>query len=114
MKVNMMYIVKCKELFFKKISPSNKLSFEKEEYKDLVKIAKTDIKEVGIDSFMSYFQEYQYLIDLWTAHILFDYENISNDEKEECIKVIKGYLNNPLAPEIAKEEGDWLKERGLI
>lgn len=110
----MMYIEKCKELFFKKITPSNKLNVLKEEYKDLVFIAKTDIKEVGVENFMSYFQEYQYLIDLWTAHILFDYENISNHQKEECIKVIKSYLNNPLAPELAIEEKNWLIEKGLI
>ena len=101
-------------MFLKKISPSNKLNFEKKEYRDLVNIAEAEIKEVGVDNFMSYFQEYQYLIDLWTAHILFDYKDTSKEVKEECLKVIKGYLNNPLAPEIAIEEENWLRERGII
>ena len=105
----MKYIVKCKELFFKKITPSSYESVKKEEYIELINIANSDIEKIGVNNFTSYFQEGQYFIDLWTAHILFQRKDISNEIRKECLDVIKGYLNNPLAPEVSLEEEEWIK-----
>lgn len=108
----MMYIVKCKELFFKNITPSNSLNFQKKEYIELMRLANRDIKEMGTDLFSSNFQEMQYLVNLWTAHILIDRKDVSEEIKEDCLSIIKRYSTSPINIDLAKEEKEWLLKNG--
>lgn len=109
----MKYTVKCKELFLKNIRPSNALNNQKSEYAEIMNIADMEIKTIGIDNFSSHFQEMQYLVNLWTAHILFEKKDVSSEIKEECLSIIRDYSTTPFDIDLAKEEENWLKERGL-
>jgi hypothetical protein len=109
----MVYTVKCKELFLNGIRPSNPLSYQKKEYIELMNIANQEIKEIGVDLFSSNFQEMQYLVNLWTAHILFERKDVSCETKKDCLSIIRDYSTTPVDIVLAKEEENWLRERGL-
>ncbi|MFN8295597.1 MAG: hypothetical protein U0T69_05345 [Chitinophagales bacterium] len=104
------YLIKCRENYFKKITPSNKKSKDTEDYKDLLLIAKNTIDNIGIDKFSEYFQDGYYLVNLWTAHIIIEYYNPSKELEKKCLEIIKDHLDNPLAPLVAVEEKTWLED----
>lgn len=104
------YLIKCRENYLKKITPSNKKSKDTDDYKQLIEIAKKTIDEIGIDNFSGYFQEGYYLVNLWTAHIIIEYYNPSKDLEKKCLEIIVNHLDNPLAPIVSLEEKEWLEE----
>ena len=106
----MSYTIKCRELYFKCINPSNPLSIHKREYTELIDIANQEIKKVGIELFSCYFQEMQYRVDLWTAHILYEREDVSSEIKNDCLSIIKNYSTTLLNIDLAKEEENWLRK----
>lgn len=106
----MSYTLKCRELYFKRINPSNPLSIHKIAYTELIDIANQEIKKVGIELFSCYFQEMQYRVDLWTAHILYEREDVSSEIKNDCLSIIKNYSITRLNIDLAKEEENWLRK----
>jgi hypothetical protein len=106
------YLLHCKENYFDKVTPSNKLSPNKEGYKKIVEIAKKYFEKGAYLDFASFFRESQYFIALWTAHMIVEYGSPSNELRMEAINVIKKYSENPLAPKVAEEEQDWIKGHG--
>jgi hypothetical protein len=53
--------------------------------------------------------EGQYLIFLWTAHMIVEYGHPGNELMTTAIKTIISYSDNPLRPDVAEEEREWLK-----
>lgn len=104
------YLVKCKENYLKGITPSNSRQIEEEAYKETVAIAIACIKTYGVENFSSFFQESQYLVNLWTAHFILKYANPDDKLKSKSLEVIKNYSSTPLAPKLAEEEKVWLLE----
>jgi len=103
------YLLQCKENYFDQITPSNKSSRNKEGYKKIVDIAKKYFEKGAYIDFAGFFQEGQYFIALWTAHMIVEYGAPSYELKMEALTVIKKYSDNPLAPKVAGEELDWIK-----
>ncbi|HEY4198582.1 MAG TPA: hypothetical protein VGM63_23740, partial [Mucilaginibacter sp.] len=95
------------------ITPSNTERYNTEEFKIIIAIGKKNIEERGLIEFSSHFQGDQYFVELWTAHIIFEYGNPEPDLKSQCIKIITKYSKSSLSPAVALEEQEWLKERGL-
>jgi len=103
------FVEVCKQIYYKGITPSNISSHHKEGYKRLVGIAKQYFDDYRYDEFASAFIEGQYLISLWTAHLLLEYGKPNKELTAAAIKIIENYSDNPLSPEVAKEEREWLK-----
>lgn len=107
------YLFQCKANYHNCIRPANKESCNKDGYKRLIELANEFFKSGNLNEFAGFFQEYQYLVDLWTAHIIIDYGNPSKKLKEEAIEIIKLYSTTPLNEELAKEEKKWLHENNI-
>jgi hypothetical protein len=101
----------CKEIYYQGIRPctsgveNNKLVIK---LKEIVAIHQ---KEDQLEIFKYHFQESQYYIPLWTAHLLIDLDNIDENTQDLCLEEIKKYSTTPLDPEVAKQETEWLKSK---
>jgi hypothetical protein len=104
------FIGQCRLNYFDKISPSNEKSINSEGYLKLVEIAKSYFENDDEDAFYGYFQDGQYFIQLWVAHLVIKYGNPSSFWKNQALDIIRDYSDNPLAPEVAAEERRWLDE----
>jgi hypothetical protein len=104
------YLFKCREMYFKNITPSNPTSKNLIEYAELLDIANEIINKLGLDSFAEYFQEDHYLVSLWTAHIILEYYKPNENILIMSLDIIKDYTDNPLVPNISLEEKRWLEE----
>lgn len=103
------YLIKCKENYFKKIRPANSISRSLSDYQTLVDIAKIYFKKDQQRDFSQFFMEGQYLIDLWTAHLILEYGQPDNDLKKESLEIIKSYSKTPLDESLANEEKVFLE-----
>jgi hypothetical protein len=102
------YIIQCRTNWFLGIRPCGNNAKEEREYKTLITIAQTYFEINQYEEFSGFFMEGQYLIHLWTAHLILEYGQPSADLKERCLKIITEYIDNPLAPEVTIEEKKWL------
>lgn len=102
------YIIQCRTNWFLGIRPYDNNVKGGKEYQALIKIAQTYFNNNQYEEFSGYFMEGQYLVPLWTAHLILEYGQPSADLKERCLKIITDYTDNPLAPEVANEERKWL------
>jgi hypothetical protein len=102
------FLFTCKKNYFDKVTPSNIDSRPKEGYKKLVNIANEYFKRDEYETFAGFFQEGQYFIQLWAAHLLIEYGKPSQDIISSAIGIIKDYADNSLSPEVSKEEQQWL------
>ena len=103
------FLFQCKQNFIDGITPSNKLSSNKEGYKKLVSISKAYFENNRYEDFSDLFMEGQYLIALWAAHMLIEHGNPNKGVLKKSFRIIKDYSDNPLAQEVADEEKVWLK-----
>lgn len=72
-------------------------------------LAEKIIQNDGLNAFTAFFQESQYLIQLWTAHLLLTFET-SQEIRNISLVMIKKYTDNPLAPKVAAAEAIWLNK----
>ncbi len=102
------YLFQCKSNYYDNIRPSRRESFNEDGYLMLVEIAKTYFAKDELSHFAAFFQEYQYCVNLWTAHLIIEYGEPNIDLKRKAIEIIKRYSTTPLNEELAKEEKEWL------
>lgn len=102
------FLLICKQNYFDKVTPSNDQSRLSEGYQKASNIAKEYFRNGKEEEFVGFFQEGQYFIGLWAAHLLLEYSTSNNNHVRSALKVIKNYTDNPLALEVAKEEKEWL------
>lgn len=107
-KLGTKYLLQCKNNYDQKIRPSQESITEKDEYKELIKIADEYFKEGRQNDFIRFFQEYQYCVNLWTAHIIIAYGHPNKNIEQEALQIIERYSQTPLNEELAKEEKLWL------
>ena len=103
------YIVQCKQNYFAGIYPADKNAKEKAGYKILIEIAQSYFDKNLYNDFALYFMEGQYLIELWTAHLILEYGQPKEALKRRCIEAIEKYADNVLLPEVATQERRWLE-----
>jgi hypothetical protein len=108
------FLVTCKGCYFNNITPSNPVSKDTKAYKHLVDITIHYIKQRGLEEFAGFFQDGQYFIDLWAAHLLIDHGKPNAELTERALNIIRTYSDNPLAPAVAEEEKAWLNEHNRI
>ncbi|WP_269223170.1 hypothetical protein [Flavobacterium sp. IMCC34518] len=106
------YLFQCKKNYLDNIRPSSKDRFDKLGYQILVEIAKDYFQKGEIEKFSSFFQESQYTVNLWTAHLILEYGNSSEIIKQEAIEIIERYSTTPLNVSLANEEKEWLIKEG--
>ena len=109
MQENSAYIIQCRTNWFLGIRPCDKTAKDREEYKALIKIAQSYFDKDRYQEFSDYFMEGHYLIPLWTAHLILEYGQPTHQLKEKCLQIITEYTNNPLAPDVAIQEKEWLE-----
>jgi hypothetical protein len=102
------FIIQCRTNYFSGIRPAHQQSKNTDGYNALVQIAKDYFDADRYDDFSGNFMEGQYFINLWAAHLTFEYGQPNESQKEQCLEIIKRYSDNPLAPEVAIEEKIWL------
>jgi|GEM_PF-1598533 len=100
----------CKKNYLEKITPSNKNTRSTVGYKKIVSIANNYFEKDEYRDFAEFFKEEKYFVPLWAAHMLLEYGNPPDQLIIESLKVIENYLDNPLAPEVSKEEKNWLDD----
>jgi hypothetical protein len=105
---NSSYLFYCKQYYFLKINPADSKSRNSKEYKTLVEIAKLYFENNMQSDFASYLMEYQYIVQLWTAHLILEYGNPDKELKTACLDEIKNYSETPLDKELASQEKIWL------
>jgi len=98
----------CRQYYFKGKMPIVDGSFSLDVSDDLVVIALKYFEEGRYEEFSYYFIEYQYLINLWAAHIFLKYGNPPNKIKAQSLEIIGRYAESILNEEVAKEEKKWL------
>jgi hypothetical protein len=102
------FLIGCRQNYFDKVTPANKESKIKSGYKKLVNIADEYFRHNDYEKFAGFFQEGQYFIALWAAHLIIEYGTPSADLMIAALNIIRAYSDNPLAPEVAQEERHWL------
>jgi hypothetical protein len=107
------FIFQCKKNYLDKIRPSDKDSFNVLGYQILINIAKIYFEKGEIEKFSSFFQEFQYNINLWTAHLILEYGQPNEIIKGEAIEIIERYSSSPLDIILAYEEKQWLIKYNL-
>ena len=103
------FLLTCKKNFFDKVTPSNKESRQKEGYKRLVAIAKEYFSHNEYAKFTGFFQEGQYFVALWAAHLVLEYGTGNQETILSAMNIIKEYSDNPLEENVANEEKRWLE-----
>nr|WKN34935.1 hypothetical protein K4G66_21400 [Tunicatimonas sp. TK19036] len=113
MKNSNSYLSACKDCYLRAIYPSDDSVKNEPEYQKLFKIAREFFQAGKIDEFSYYLMEGQYLTNLWTAHFILEFENISQKLKDNCYEVIKRYSESRLNEKVAKLEKNWMNENVL-
>jgi hypothetical protein len=108
MEISYKYVLQCRHNTLNDITPADVTKYNTVGYKAIIEIGKQYIQEKGLKEFSSNFQGNQYFVELWTAHIIFEYGNPNSDLKIKCVKIIREYSDNPLSPKVSKEEKEWL------
>ena len=103
------YIIQCRTNWFLGIRPYDRSAKDRQEYKALIKIAQTYFDRGRYEEFSNYFMEGQYLIQLWTAHLILEYGRPTSQLKQKCLMIVADYANNPLAPDVALGAREWLE-----
>ena len=106
------YLFQCKKNYFDNIRPSSKDRYDELGYHILVNIAKDYFQKGEIEKFSSFFQESQYRVNLWTAHLILEYGSSSEIIKRGAIEIIELYSTTPLNIDLANEEKEWLIKEG--
>jgi hypothetical protein len=109
MKTNASFIIICKQNYFDQIRPADLESKQKPGYKKLVEIAQEYFSNNEYEAFADYFQEGQYFIELWAAHLMLEYGNPGPKLTSYALEVIKKYSHSPVSPDVASQETRWLE-----
>jgi hypothetical protein len=104
-----LFLFICKNNFLNSIRPADKGAKAQDGYQKLVDISKVYFDANQIDAFTSYFQEHQYCVNLWTAHLILEYGNPNSKLAKECLDIIKRYTDTPFDQTLAHEEKEWLE-----
>lgn len=102
------FLWKCKENYFKGITPADPAYYGTEGYNELLQIGKMFIENGELKEFSFFMRESQYFVPLWTAHIILEYGVGDKAIRHECIQTIMEYANHPINEKIAREEKNWL------
>ena len=106
------FLLTCKRNYFDKVTPSDTVSRLKEGYQKLVNIASEYFRHNEYEKFAGFFQEGQYFIPLWAAHLILEYGTANHELMFAALNIIKDYSDNPLAQDVAQEERQWRDANG--
>lgn len=70
--------------------------------------SKKFVDQYGVASFSGFLKEYQYLVDLWTAHMIVESDTAERALFEKAMDVIKRYASAAISPAIRACEREWL------
>lgn len=112
MRMEDQFLITCKDNYFAGIRPADDNSRNKEGYKALIQIAQSFFSNNKEEDFAGFFMEYQYCVNLWTAHLILEYGQPAKKLIEECLEIIKRHSESELDPELAMQEKNWLDKYG--
>ena len=104
------YLFTCKSNYLSGIRPADKNSKNAQGYKTLVQIAKTYFANNRYKEFAGFFMEAQYLVNLWTAHLILEFGAPDDNLIDTCIDIIKEYSEGSLDQQVTSQEKKWLDD----
>jgi hypothetical protein len=109
------FMILCKALYLKGITPINILKCNDSDCITLRKVVQDCVDHYGLEKICGFFNEFQYRINLVAAHFVLERcENIEQHQVENALDVVKRYSVSPLNFELASEEMRWLTENKKI
>lgn len=108
------YTFLCREAYFAGVTPSGKDSKGNALYKQIVDAGNAEIRKSSIEGFMENLQYGEYLIQLWTVHIVMEYNLPLKPVRERCLAEIEKYATSRLNSQVAMEESEWLKQNSHL
>ncbi|MDC9722078.1 MAG: hypothetical protein PSN34_04805 [Urechidicola sp.] len=106
------YLSQCKVNYHNNIRPSKEDTYDEDGHQALIEIAKEFLEKEGANSFSGFFREYQYCVNLWTAHLIIEYGNPNEKLLKKSLEIIIRYSTTPLNKDLAREEKKWLNDYG--
>ena len=104
------FLFLCRSLYFKKITPINILTSNDADSAALRAIVDEYFALNKLESLCGFYMEYQYCVNLITAHFVFERKDkVSKHYLNDAIEIIQRYSTTPLDVELAKEELQWLE-----
>lgn len=103
-----LYLLTCKETYFKELFPSDPRINNTPSYITLFSIACQYIDQGRMNELAEFLNESQYCINLWTAHFIIEQDSPEEMLKQKCLDIIQEYSNSTLNPAIADFETKWL------
>ncbi|HEV3413407.1 MAG TPA: hypothetical protein VG101_13075 [Puia sp.] len=104
------FLITCKQNYFEKVRPADIQSKARPGYIKLVEIAKEYFSNNEYEYFAGFFQEGQYFIELWAAHMLLEYGRPNQKLASFSLAIIKKYSHSQISPDVAEQETSWLQE----
>jgi hypothetical protein len=101
------FIIQCRANYILGIRPAHQQSKDTEGYTALVQIAKSYFDANRYDDFAGNFMEGQYFIDLWAAHLMLEYGQPNERQKETVLGNYQKIYRQSTAPGAAIEEKIW-------
>lgn len=112
MRIDDQFLITCRENYFSGVRPAGNDSKSKEGYQQLIRIAQSYFTNNREEDFAGLLMEGQYFIQLWTAHLTFEYGQPDKKLSEECVEIIKQYSESEHETEVAIQEKKWLDKYG--
>ena len=75
---------------------------------DVTEAAADFVRLNGLEAFGGFLREYQYLVDLWAAHLILGSYTPSDTLREQCMATIQRYATSVLDPVLPEQESRWL------
>ena len=105
----MEFLLWCKDRYLEGNTPSNQEFRQTSKYSEVKDFVKELVASEGLEKLYNYTMESQYLVNLWTAHLILELFDPDENIKGECLKIIERYSNGRLNKKVAEEETKWLE-----
>jgi len=99
----------CKSYYLDKRIPIKNGSLSVESTDEIVQVAQAYFYANKEEDFTGFFMESQYLVNLWSAHLLLDFGVPNEKQVSQDMDIVKRYSTTSLNEELANEEREWLK-----
>lgn len=99
---------KCRELYLKGITPANPAQGDNPEVAALRELANEMVRRSGRQRLCGFFQESQYMVNLWAAHFVVEHTDVMDELALQALQMISEYTDTPIKPEIGIHQQNWL------
>jgi len=105
------FLFGCKNLYVLSIHPFDSTKTESKEYKELIKVGKEIMSQIGVQRFAGFMRDYQYRVDKWAAKIILEFGKLTFKSAlvDSCLEQILRDEIESLPPKILNYRNKWIK-----